>query len=91
MRRARRRLRSAMVRRRLENGLQRALSLLSAGNREEAVRRRARRLAVTLERIDEGDDGRGALCDAAINDARDTGIPNGGMCATCQQLEGTAA
>ena len=82
-----------IVRRRLENALQRMLSLLSAGSRDEAVRRRARRLAMTLERIDGIDDRRCEFCgDESLAGAKLRKISDGGTCAACLKLiEGTAA
>jgi hypothetical protein len=49
-------LQSSGLRRRLENALQAAVDVLSRGSRDAFVRRTARRLATTLDAMDEDGD-----------------------------------
>ena len=86
------RLRPTRFRRRLENALQAVLSLLSAGSRDEALRRRARRLAVALERIDESDNRQCTSCNESISGARSGRVRGVATCSAHQRrIEGTAA
>jgi len=53
MKSPRRALTAAVIRRSLENELQTALVALGSGRGDDRLRRRARRLALALERIEE--------------------------------------
>jgi len=85
MKSSRRALTAAVIRRKLENELQAVLIMLGSGRGNERLRRRARLLAIALERIEQQDYGLCAHCGAPMSDTRLKLMPETAACAKCQR------